>query len=1254
MMISLSYARRQIMLKLLSYTLLFLFAQNSFAAQFERINYSPEKIQAFSLNGSPLATIKLPTTASQGSSFVATSTPSLAGTTHTRYKQHINGIPVWSAEMVVHSGKNTRITGKILKDIDTKTIITAQYSADEAYAISIQFLNKKHVLILPLNIRKKEIQPYIFRKSDGKLVHAFLIDAFITAEGFISRPQIMVDAKNLSILQYWDGLQHLEVDGTGPGGNEKTGRYYYGEDFPSFKVQEENGSCTMENTNVKAIDLQHSNDDTKTEAFNYSCSSANNYENTHKEINGAYSPINDAYYFGNLIFDMYEQWYEISPLPIQLSMKVHLGTSISNAFWTGDSMLFGDGDYTTHPLVDINVSAHEVSHGFTQFNSNLIYNNESGGINEAFSDIAGEAAEFFMKDDVDWLVGGDISKTEGALRYFDDPTLDGLSIKHVDHYTPGLNVHYSSGLYNHVFYLLSNTEGWSVQTAFDIFVYANQNYWIADETFINGACGTISSAKDLSYNAIDVAIAFKDVGIICPSIIFDADQDLMDDIWEISIGFDPSSADDASEDFDNDGLTNLEEYQQGLKAKFNDSDWDGILDGDELALSTNPLNQDSDGDGMPDGFEVEYGLSPTTDDSTEDFDSDGLSNILEFTSGLNPTIRDELIPDLPLDLSSSAVSFDQELSPLWQTTGSFGWTRTTLNNQFVLASEVINHNQTAQINVSTQATAGEILSFDLKTSSESGYDYFVLKVDGISVYRLSGNNNWQTISHTFTQTGNITVSFIYQKDHIVSSGEDRVYIDNISGLTLTAKDDDSNGIADYWQSFYNITDPALDPDDDGLNNLEEFLALTSPLLADSDHDGLNDGVEVNEHKTNPLAMDTDSDGISDYIEIENNLNPLDKDDAVLDSDKDGYNNYMEALFSGQIQDANILPNSLLYIHDLFDDSATTQTWHSTQQLALPAHKQYGTWLLVNDKFQPQSIDNDMLAIASFRTLFEEGELSFDLVMDTEVSKDELIIYIDGQVEQRFSGQVDEQVLLFIKSGIHEINFVYSKDSGQSSITDSVTIDNLKFITYGDFDGDGLSNFKEIESNTNPRNKDTDGDSYDDSLDQFPNNADEWLDSDGDTFGDNQDAFPTDSKDWLDTDADGFGDNKDAFPLDATEWLDTDNDGFGNNKDALPFDVTEWLDADGDGFGDNKDVFPLDVSEWLDTDNDGFGDNKDAFPKHELEWLDTDNDGFGDNIDEHPTNPNKWKSDKEEETFLGAMNYMWLGIFIVLLSRRKRL
>ena len=81
----------------------------------------------------------------------------------------------------------------------------------------------------------------------------------------------------------------------------------------------------------------------------------------------------------------------------------------------------------------------------------------------------------------------------------------------------GMNVHYSSGIYNKAFYILANNTDWGVRRAFEIFLRANKLYWRERSTFNNGACGVIQAAKDLGYEADEVTCAFRDVGVQCES-----------------------------------------------------------------------------------------------------------------------------------------------------------------------------------------------------------------------------------------------------------------------------------------------------------------------------------------------------------------------------------------------------------------------------------------------------------------------------------------------------------------------------------------------------------------------------------------------------------------------------------------------------------------------------------------------------------------------------------------------------------------
>jgi len=95
----------------------------------------------------------------------------------------------------------------------------------------------------------------------------------------------------------------------------------------------------------------------------------------------------------------------------------------------------------------------------------------------------------------------------------DNPTLDGRSIGHASNYSSGMNVHFSSGVFNRAFYLLSNTAGWNIRQAFDVYVEANRMDWGSRDTFNQAGKGVYDAAKRLGYCVDDVVTSLDTVGV---------------------------------------------------------------------------------------------------------------------------------------------------------------------------------------------------------------------------------------------------------------------------------------------------------------------------------------------------------------------------------------------------------------------------------------------------------------------------------------------------------------------------------------------------------------------------------------------------------------------------------------------------------------------------------------------------------------------------------------------------------------------
>ncbi|MEU1409932.1 M4 family metallopeptidase, partial [Streptomyces sp. NPDC005728] len=177
----------------------------------------------------------------------------------------------------------------------------------------------------------------------------------------------------------------------------------------------------------------------------------------------------DAAYGAQETWDFYKSAFGRSGIKndgVGAYSRVHYGNAYVNAFW-GDScfcMTYGDGSGNADPLTSLDVAGHEMSHGVTSNTAGLEYSGESGGLNEATSDIMGTGVEFYANNssDVgDYLIGEkiDINGDGTPLRYMDKPSKDGGSADYWSSGVGDLDVHYSSGVANHFFYLLSEGSG---------------------------------------------------------------------------------------------------------------------------------------------------------------------------------------------------------------------------------------------------------------------------------------------------------------------------------------------------------------------------------------------------------------------------------------------------------------------------------------------------------------------------------------------------------------------------------------------------------------------------------------------------------------------------------------------------------------------------------------------------------------------------------------------------------------------------
>lgn len=250
--------------------------------------------------------------------------------------------------------------------------------------------------------------------------------------------------------------------------------------------------------------------------------------------------VNEAYDHSGTTYDFYSKVLQRNSLDgngMQLLSSVHVGSKFNNAFWNGQQMAYGDGDGVIFQRFtkSLDVVGHELTHGVVTHTCNLIYQNESGALNEHFADVFGSLVKQWKKkqtvDKANWLIGEDImvpKPTRRALRdmanpgtaYKNDPDLGTdpqpahLSKKYKGSADNG-GVHINSGIPNRAFYLAAKAIGGKAwETTGQIWYKALQQL-TASSVFVDCAKITYQIAK--ADYPVDVQKAVKeawaDVGI---------------------------------------------------------------------------------------------------------------------------------------------------------------------------------------------------------------------------------------------------------------------------------------------------------------------------------------------------------------------------------------------------------------------------------------------------------------------------------------------------------------------------------------------------------------------------------------------------------------------------------------------------------------------------------------------------------------------------------------------------------------------
>lgn len=253
--------------------------------------------------------------------------------------------------------------------------------------------------------------------------------------------------------------------------------------------------------------------------------------------------VNEAYDGAGATYDLYHDVYQrnsVDDRGLRLDSTVHYDVNYDNAFWNGSQMVYGDGDGEIFERFTkaIDVIGHELTHGVTQYEAGLDYQDQPGALNESFSDVFGSLVKQRVlnqtADQADWIIGAGLFKPaingkgirsmKAPGTAYDDPKLgkDPQPANMKDLYKANADnggVHINSGIPNHAFYLAA-TEigGYAWEKAGKIWYTALRDRLRHDSNFADAGKITIAVAGELygagSKEQNALTNAWKTVGVL--------------------------------------------------------------------------------------------------------------------------------------------------------------------------------------------------------------------------------------------------------------------------------------------------------------------------------------------------------------------------------------------------------------------------------------------------------------------------------------------------------------------------------------------------------------------------------------------------------------------------------------------------------------------------------------------------------------------------------------------------------------------
>ncbi|MDH6358394.1 M4 family metallopeptidase [Parabacteroides sp. PF5-9] len=475
------------------------------------------------------------------------------GYTHQYYQQYYKNVKVEYGEVSVHAnrlGNIETIFGdfKPVGDIDTNPKLTEaqalnaalKYVGAEVYKWQIpeeeqwikEYYNSTFYPAGELVIVKDQLL------TDKIYRLAYRFDIY--AHKPLSRDYIWVDAITGDIL-HMDARIHF-ANATGTAATRYSGSR-------SITTDSYNGRYRLRETrngvNISTFNMNHAGTYSSTDFTD----NDNNWTTAEHSVNNNNAGL-DAHWGAEMVYEYFKQvharnsWNNSNgPLLSYVNADLKLinkdFTYNDNAFWDGSRMTYGKGS-SRPPFTTLDICAHEIAHGICSSSAKLVYQKESGAINESLSDIWAACVENWATTDKQpWLIGEDLGYTMRSMSYpntYSHPdTYGGTYWYNINSCTPTFEndycgVHRNSGVMNYWFYLLSvggngtndfgkafGITGIGIEKAAKIVYRAETVYMTQNTTFANARTHTITAATNLygatSKEVIAVTNAWHAVGV---------------------------------------------------------------------------------------------------------------------------------------------------------------------------------------------------------------------------------------------------------------------------------------------------------------------------------------------------------------------------------------------------------------------------------------------------------------------------------------------------------------------------------------------------------------------------------------------------------------------------------------------------------------------------------------------------------------------------------------------------------------------